>query len=108
VSFFQKNRLDDSRGELVTWIDHKLFIALTAQFIAQRFKVWQCEGGYLVVFNVTDFEIGLPFFGVTFTVTLQEPALSAFSFVPDTVQYFAETDETLTDNCDVEDTARLR
>jgi len=51
-----------------------------------------------MVFNVTVLETGLPFFGVTFTVTVQEPALSAFSFVPDTVQYFAETEATLTDN----------
>jgi hypothetical protein len=68
----------------------------------------QCEGVYLLVFSVTVLKTILPFLGITFTVSLQEPTLSAFRFVPDTVQYFAETDETVTDNRDVEDTARLR
>jgi len=52
---------------------------------------------------VTVLTTDLPFFGITVTVSLQEPTLSAFRFVPDTVQYFAETAETFKDNRDVDD-----
>jgi len=44
---------------------------------------------YFKTFNVTVFEVALPFFGVTVTVTLHVPALTPLSVVPDTLQYFA-------------------
>ena len=44
---------------------------------------------YFETFNVTVFEVALPFFGVTVTVTLHVPALTPLSVVPDTLQYFA-------------------
>ncbi|MEY4045425.1 MAG: hypothetical protein RL644_1693, partial [Actinomycetota bacterium] len=43
-----------------------------------------------MTFRVTVFETALPDFGVTVTVTLHEPALTPFSDVPLTLQYFAE------------------
>ncbi len=49
-------------------------------------------------------EEDLPFLGVTFIVTLQEPTLKPLRVVPDTLQYFAELEKTLNDNFDVEST----
>ena len=39
--------------------------------------------------RVTVFDVTLPFFGVTVTVTLQEPAFNPLSAAPDTLQFFA-------------------
>ena len=47
------------------------------------------QGVYFVTFNVTVFEVALPFFGATVTVTLHVPVLTPLSVVPDTLQYFA-------------------
>jgi hypothetical protein len=47
-----------------------------------------------VTFSVTVFETALPFFGVTVTVTLHEPAFVPFRDVPLTLQYLAEDDAT--------------
>ena len=60
---------------------------------------------YFVIFNEMVFEVALPFFGVTVTVTLHEPALRPLSVVPDTLQYFAELDNTFSDTLEVESTA---
>jgi hypothetical protein len=46
-------------------------------------------GRYFDTFNVTVFEVALPFLGVTVTVTLHDPVLRPFRAVPDTLQYFA-------------------
>ena len=60
-----------------------------------------------MTFNVTVFEVALPFFGVTVTVTLHVPALMPLSVVPDTLQYLAELDTTFSDTFDVESTVSL-
>ena len=44
---------------------------------------------YFDTFNVMVFEVALPFFGVTVTVTLHGPAFKPLSVVPETMQYFA-------------------
>ena len=60
-----------------------------------------------MTFRVTVFEVALPFFGVTVTVTLQEPAFSPLRVVPETLQNFAELATTFSDTFDVEVTASL-
>ena len=47
------------------------------------------QGFYFVTFNVTVFELALPFLGVTVTLSLHVPTLTALSVVPDTLQYIA-------------------
>ena len=54
--------------------------------------------GYLVIFTVSVLETALPFFGVTVTVSLHDPALRPLS---------AEPDETSNDTFDVEGTTSL-
>jgi hypothetical protein len=61
-------------------------------------------GGYFVTFNVTVFEVALPFFGVTVTVTLQEPAFNPLRVVPETLQNFAELATTFNLTFDAEST----
>ena len=60
-----------------------------------------------MTFTVTVFEVALPFFGVTVTVTLHVPALMPLSVVPDTLQYLAELDTAFSDTFDVESTVSL-
>jgi hypothetical protein len=64
-------------------------------------------GYYLVTFRVTVFEVALPFFGVTVTVTLQEPAFNPLSVVPDTLQNFEELGTTFSDTFEIENTLSL-
>jgi len=45
--------------------------------------------GYFDTFKLRVFETALPFFGVTVTVTLHDPAFKPLRVVPDTLQYFA-------------------
>jgi hypothetical protein len=59
---------------------------------------------YFAIFKVTVFEVGLPFFGVTLTVTLHDPALRPLRVLPDTLQNFAELGRTLKVTFDVEAT----
>ena len=54
---------------------------------------------------MTVFDVALPFFGVTVTVTLHVPALSPLSVVPVTLQDFAELATTFNDTFDVASTA---
>ena len=61
----------------------------------------------MVTFRVTVFEVALPFFGVTVTVTLQEPVLRPLRTAPETLQNFAELATTFSDTFDVEVTASL-
>ena len=60
-----------------------------------------------MTFKVTVFEVALPFFGVTVTVTLQEPAFSPLSVVPETLQNFAELATTFNLTFEVESTFSL-
>jgi hypothetical protein len=53
---------------------------------------------------VTVLKEALPFFGVTVTVTLHDPALSPLSVLPKTLQNFDELGRTLRVTFDVEDT----
>ena len=53
------------------------------------------------------FEVALPFFGVTVTVTLQDPAFNPLSVVPETLQYFDEVDTTFKRTFEVESTLSL-
>jgi hypothetical protein len=53
---------------------------------------------------VTVFEVDLPFFGVTVTVNLHDPALRPLSVAPATLQNFAELGRTLKVTFDVEAT----
>ena len=46
--------------------------------------------------RVTVFDVALPFLGVTVTVTLHDPAFSAFTDVPDTLQNFDDAAATFT------------
>ena len=65
------------------------------------------DQGYFETFRVTVFEIALPFFGVTVTVTLQDPAFNPFSVVLDTLQYFEELATTFSETFEVESTLSL-
>ena len=58
----------------------------------------------MVTFRVTVFEIALPFFGFTVTVTLQEPAFNPLSVIPDTLQNLAELATTFSDTFEVDNT----
>jgi hypothetical protein len=60
-----------------------------------------------VTFRVTVFEIALPFFGVTVTVTLQEPAFNPLRVVPETLQNLDELAATFNLTFDVESTLSL-
>ena len=62
---------------------------------------------YLETFNVTVLDTALPFFGVTVTVTLQDPVFNPLSVVPETLQYFAELGTTFNDIFEVDSTASL-
>jgi hypothetical protein len=62
---------------------------------------------YFVTFSVTVFEIALPFFGVTVTVTLQEPAFNPLRVVPETLQNLDELATTFNLTFDVESTLSL-
>ncbi len=42
-------------------------------------------------------EVGLPFLGVTVTITLQEPTFNALTEVPSILQNFVDNGETLTE-----------
>ena len=53
---------------------------------------------------MTVFEVARPLFGVTVTVTLQNPAFKPFKVVPDTLQYFAELETTFRTSFEVEST----
>ncbi len=53
---------------------------------------------------MTVFEIAFPFFGVTVTVTLQEPAFNPLRVVPETLQNFAELATTSIPTFEVEST----
>ena len=53
------------------------------------------------------FEVALPFFGVTVTVTLQEPAFRPLRVPIDTLQFFAKLETTLRETFDVESTFSL-
>ena len=59
---------------------------------------------YLLTLMVTVLDIALPFFGLTDTVTLQDPAFKPLRLVPETRQYSAEPAETDSDTVDVEET----
>jgi hypothetical protein len=48
-----------------------------------------------LIFKVTVFAVALPFFGVTVTVTLHDPALRAFTPLPDTLQNLLDAPATL-------------
>ena len=48
-----------------------------------------------MIFKVTVFAVALPFFGVTVTVTLHDPALRAFTPLPDTLQNLLDALATL-------------
>ena len=50
---------------------------------------------YLEILSVTVFAVALPFFGVTVTVTLHDPALRAFTPLPDTLQNLLAAPATL-------------
>jgi hypothetical protein len=50
---------------------------------------------YLEILSVTVFAVALPFFGVTVTVTLHDPALRAFTPLPDTLQNLLDAPATL-------------
>ena len=63
--------------------------------------------GYFETFNVTVFEVALPFLGVTVTVTLHDPVLTPLSDEPDTLQYFAELATTFSETFEVESTFNL-
>ena len=65
------------------------------------------DQGYFVTFRVTVFEVALPFFGATVTVTLHNPVLRPFRAVPDTLQYFVYAAKTLIDTFEVENTESL-
>ena len=65
------------------------------------------DQGYFVTFRVTVFEIALPFFGVTVTVTLQEPAFNPLRVVPETLQNLDELATTFNLTFDVESTLSL-
>jgi hypothetical protein len=60
-----------------------------------------------VTFKVTVFDVGLPFLGVTVTVTLQDPAFSPLRVAPDTLQNFDELDTTFNLTFEVEGTLSL-
>lgn len=49
----------------------------------------------------------MPFFGATVTEILHDPAFRPLSAEPETLQYFAEPDETFNDTFDVEETTSL-
>ena len=57
--------------------------------------------GYFVTFNVTVFEVALPFFGVTVTVTLHDPVLRPLRVVPETLQNFEELRATFSETFEV-------
>ena len=60
-----------------------------------------------MTFRVTVFEVALPFFGVTVTVTLQEPVLRPLRAAPETLQNFAELATTFIETFEVENIGRL-
>ena len=60
-----------------------------------------------MTFRVTVFEVALPFFGVTVTVTLQEPAFNPLRVAPDTLQYLDELATTFNFTFEVESTLIL-
>jgi hypothetical protein len=60
-----------------------------------------------VTFRVTVLNFALPFLGVTVTVTLHDPTFKPLSFVPTTLQYFAEVRATFNDTFEVERTLSL-
>ena len=55
------------------------------------------RSSYLVTFNVTVFEVALPFLGTTVTVTLQDPDLRPLTTAPDTLQFLTELRTTFSD-----------
>ena len=65
------------------------------------------DQGYFETFRVTVFEVALPFFGVTVTVTLQDPAFNPLRVVPATLQNFLELETTFNDTFEVESTLSL-
>jgi hypothetical protein len=74
-------RLSAAKDRKILW--HYLLL-LKGSNILQRGH--RGMGRYFVTFNVTVFEIALPFFGVTVTVTLHEPTFKPLRVVPDTLQ----------------------
>ena len=64
-------------------------------------------GRYFVTFNVTVFEVGLPFLGVTVTVTLHDPVFRPLRVTPDTLQYLDELATTFNLTFEVESTLSL-
>ena len=59
------------------------------------------------ILKVMVFEVARPFFGVTVTVTLQEPAFNPLRVVPETLQKFAELATTFIPTFEVERTLSL-
>jgi hypothetical protein len=59
---------------------------------------------YFMTFKVTVFDVALPFFGVTVTVTLHDPAFKPLRVLPETLQNFLELATTFSDTFEVANT----